>query len=362
MPSDVLKVCPIYALEVPSLSTLGYRLTNEKAIRSIQNWKRVSSGNVVTVIDAFTNRSFGDSSLMIVTDYHPLSKTLAETHSPSSRYSNRNAPTHVTEHILWAYMVQIASALKIIHGNGLAARLIDASKILHTGKNRLRLNACGIMDITQFDAPRPIQELQREDMVQFGRLLVSLGTNTTAVAHNLSKAMEQFARSYSAQLKDRVFWLLAMSNHTNYENIDAFTNSIDGHTISSFDAQEHLNDQLTTELNRELENSRITRLMIKLNFITERPDYSHDRQWAETGERFPIKLFRDYVFHQVDAQGNPVLDMGHVLACLNKLDAGSDEKMVLTSRDDQIVIVVSYKEMKRAVDGAYGDLVRAARR
>ena len=87
-----------------------------------------------------------------------------------------------------------------------------------------------------------------------------------------------------------------------------------------------------------------------------------DRQWAETGGRFPVKLFRDYVFHQCDTHGNPVLDMGHVIACLNKLDAGSEEKMTLTSRDDQIVIVVSFKEIKRAIDGAYGDLMRASRR
>lgn len=340
----------------------GYRLTNEKSIRSIQNWKRVSSGNVVAVIDAFTNRSFGDSSLMIVTDYHPLSKTLAEAHFATSRYSNRNSATHVTEQILWTYMVQIANALKTIHAAGLAARVVDATKVLLTSKNRIRLNACGVLDIVQFDIPRPIQDLQREDMTQFGRLIVSLGINASATAHSLSKAMEQFSRSYSAQLKDRVFNLLNTMNSPKFETIDAFTASIEGHTLGAFDAQQHLSDQLMSELNRELENSRIVRLMMKLNFITERPDYSHDRQWAETGERFPIKLFRDFVFHQVDAQSNPVLDMGHVLACLNKLDAGSEEKMVLTSRDDQIVMVVSYKEIKRAVEGAFGDLVRASRR
>ena len=321
----------------------------------------MSSGNVVTVIDAFTNRSFGDSSLMIVTDYHPLSKTLVETHFTNPRYSNRNSATPVAEHVMWAYIVQIASALKIIHENNLAARVIDPSKILHTSKNRIRLNACGILDIVQFDNPRSLLDLQREDLVQFGRLVLCLGTNNTTVTHNLSKAMEQFGRTYSARLKDRVFWLLGSMNHAKFEGIDAFNNSIDGHIISAFDSQQQLTDQLTTELNRELENSRITRLMFKLNFITERPDYSHDRQWAETGERYPIKLFRDYVFHQVNVEGKPVLDIGHVIACLNKLDAGSDEKMRLISRDDNIVIVPSYKEIKRAVDGAYGDLMRAAR-
>ena len=68
------------------------------------------------------------------------------------------------------------------------------------------------------------------------------------------------------------------------------------------------------------------------------------------------------MFHQVDAQKNPVLDLGHVLGCLNKLDAGVEEKIVLTSRDDQICIVVTFKEMKRAIESAWQDLVKASRR
>ena len=57
-----------------------------------------------------------------------------------------------------------------------------------------------------------------------------------------------------------------------------------------------------------------------------------------------------------------MLDLGHVLSCLNKLDAGSDERVVLTSRDEQICIVVTYKELKRGVESAYQDLVKAGRR
>ena len=341
---------------------VGYRLTNEKAIRSVQNWKRVSNGNVVTVIDAFTNRSFGDSSLMFVTDYHPLSRTLAEVHFATPRYVGvRNQPpAHVTEQTLWSYMVQIANALRTIHGTGLAARVIDPSKVLLTSKNRIRLNACAILDVVQHDNPRTIIDLQREDLLQFGRLILAIGTNNPSVIHNVPKAMEHFARSYSVQLKDRVFWLLSMVTPNKSESIDTFISGLASQTMASFDSALHLDDQLNSELNRELENSRIVRLMTKINFITERPDYSHDRQWSETGERFPIKLFRDYVFHQVDAQGNPVLDLGHVLTCLNKLDAGSDERVVLTSRDEQICIVVSFKELKRGIEGAYQDLVKAA--
>ena len=46
-----------------------------------------------------------------------------------------------------------------------------------------------------------------------------------------------------------------------------------------------------------------------------------------------MKLFRDYVFHQVDTEGQPVLDLAHVIESLNKLEVGSAEKVLLVSRN-----------------------------
>ena len=317
---------------------------------------------MVTIIDAFTNRSFGDSSLILVTDYHPLSKTLIEQHLTSSRFSSRPQASTITEQLLWSYTVQIANALKAIHSVGLAARVVDLSKVILTSKNRIRLNACAILDIVQFDSPRNVIDLQHEDLAQFGKLVLSLGTSNLSAVHNLPKAMEQFARSYSPQLKDQVFWLLKMATSNTNDSIDSFINAISSHLITAFDSTLHLDDELNSQLNRELENSRIVRLITKLNFINERPDYNHNRDWAETGERYPLKLFRDYVWHQVDSQGSPVLDLGHVLSCLNKLDAGSEEMVQLTSRDEQTCVLVSFKELKRNIEGAFQELLKASRR
>ena len=105
--------------------------------------------------------------------------------------------------------------------------------------------------------------------------------------------------------------------------------------------------------------------------------FAREPRWSETGDRYIIKLFRDYVFHQVDEQGNPVVNLSHVLTCLNKvsclaiyyfvktspeiyaqLDAGSEERIMLVSRDEQSCLVVSYKEVKSCIDSAfrYGSL------
>lgn len=77
----------------------------------------------------------------------------------------------------------------------------------------------------------------------------------------------------------------------------------------------------------------------------------------------------------MDEQGNPVVNMGHVLTHLNKvtaklnihrkirkltsffftikLDAGSEERLMLVSRDEQSCLVVTYREIKNCVEAAF---------
>lgn len=292
-----------------------------------------------------------------------MSKTLAEHHLGSSgRYQARQAGTHIPEQILWSYVTQIASALKAIHSVGLAARVIDPSKVLLTSKNRIRLNACAILDVVQHDSQRSITDLQSQDLVNFGQLIVTLGANSPSVVHNPTKAMEHFTRAYTPQLKNSIFWLLGALQKDQDRNIDLFVTGISSQLISTFDSALHLDDELTSDLSRELENGRLVRLLTKLGFINERPEYEHDRQWSENGERYFLKLFRDYVFHQVDAQNAPVVDLGHVLTCLNKLDAGTDERVTLISRDEQSCFIVSYKELKKAVESSFQALTKHSRR
>lgn len=364
----------------------NFRLTNETAIRSAQTWKRVLNGSIVTIHEAFTTRAFGDSSLIIVTDYHPNSKSLADEHfKPAQRFHGRQpVSSSVPEQVLWGYIVQIASALKAIHGSNLAARLITPSKILLTSKNRIRLNACSIMDIVQHDNARSMAELQADDFIQLGRLILCIANNNPTAHLQMQKSMDHVTRSYTARLKECIQWLMnpqspagTPSSPTTavalQKDIETFLGGIADQMAIAFDSELHAQDTLTNTLGKELESSRIARLMIKLSMINERPELDASQQvpgasstnpssmWAETGERYYLKLFRDYVFHQVDANGHPVTDLAHILDCLNKLDAGTDEKMALISRDEQNVLIVSYREIKRALESAFQDLVRAGR-
>ncbi|RYP56068.1 hypothetical protein DL769_009982 [Monosporascus sp. CRB-8-3] len=344
----------------------GYRLTNEDAfLKIIGAWKKICHPNVVTLFEAFTTRDFNDSSLVFAHHYHPLSKTLAEHHFPSNRYGR--APP-VQEKVLWSYLVQLASALKVIHNAKLAARCIDVTKVILTDKNRVRLSACAVLDVLHFEAQRQVEDLQQEDFFHLGKLILGIATNT--LPRNIQDvwgSLDQLGRIYSPDLKDRISWLLSPTPQTpsaahnaQPKTAEQLLYDMAQHTADLLDVAFNANDQNTVYLARELENGRLFRLAAKLGTINERPEFDGDPNWSETGERYTLKLFRDYVFHQVDANGNPVVDLGHIVTCLNKLDVGVDEKVYLTSRDNQTGFIVTYKELKKQIQTAFGDLLKGS--
>ena len=335
----------------------GYRLTNEHAIRSVKEWRRVVSANVVRIHDAFTTRAFGDSSLIFVQDYHPLSRTLAEVHltpDPAARFQQKSL---IPEKVLWSYISQIATALKAIHSAHLAARCLDVTKIILTEKNRIRLNGCSILDVVQFEPRRPVQELQQEDLISFGRLMLGLATLThPAELVDMNLLVDQTGKTYSVVLRDTIAWLLTPQSAAKPKTIDVFVQGVATHIVTSLEESQQREDELASHLSREVENGRIARLMMKLMAINERYEFNGEQAWSENGDKYILKLFRDYVFHQVDRDGNPVLDIGHMIRCLNKMDVGIEEKVNLTSRDGQTTFIISYRELKKMLISAFGEL------
>ena len=55
------------------------------------------------------------------------------------------------------------------------------------------------------------------------------------------------------------------------------------------------------------------------------------------------------------------MDWGHVFESLNKLDVGVSERVLLLSRDEMSMLVASYADIKRCVDGAYTELLRSSK-
>lgn len=339
----------------------NFRLTSNTAFQSIEAWSRIHHSSIASVKEAFTTRAFGDNSLFVVFDYYPNAQNLHEAHvrpkNPlyqNGRAHGQNASMRVPERTIWSYIVQIANAVKIIHDAGLAVRYLDASKIILTGKNRVRLSSCGIVDVLTHDAQTDLQALHQEDIMMLGKLIFVVACNNIGAINNIQKSIDVLSRHYSPDLKKLAIYLI--SSPGPHKTLTHVFEMIGGRVLIELDESLNAADRLEAELSSELENGRLFRLMCKFGFINERPEFARDARWSETGDRYIIKLFRDYVFHQVDEHGRPVVNMSHVLTCLNKLDAGVDEKIMLISRDEQSCLVVSYREVKSCIEAAFSEL------
>lgn len=165
----------------------------------------------------------------MVYDYHPISQTLLSAHFQLQK----NAV--IPESVLWAYISQLISAMKAVHDANLSIRVIDASKILLTGKNRIRINACGIFDILTFDGTNrnknyqvnhklktkiniTFKSLQQDDLLSLGHLIIALATGTLTSVHFIAQSIDYISKNFSTDLKNSVLYL--MSKPSQFKSID----------------------------------------------------------------------------------------------------------------------------------------------
>ncbi|EYB82351.1 hypothetical protein Y032_0361g3463 [Ancylostoma ceylanicum] len=355
----------------------GFRISSPKQLQPLETWKKLNNVNVVQLREVIVNcKSFGDSSVVLVYDYHPLADSLKTRHFgrmlgssfidgitgakisgqlPGHNSTQMQQGAGVVEWLLWSYVIQLSSALRAVHANGLASRCVDLSKILVHGKNKILLNCGGVADLLAPDTQ--VQQLQMEDLHALGRVLLALATGNAFSARRdlVQQSMTYVTNHYSSDMKNLISFLLS-SSPSGRKSINEIMPMIGARFYSQLETAQMRNDMLENELSKELENGRLFRILAKINTIVERPEFNLDPSWSETGDRFMIKLFRDYVFHQVTESGKPWMDMAHIVQCLNKLDAGVSEKVQLVSRDGNNLLIVSYGDLRRCLETAFREL------
>eukprot|EP00898_Chlorokybus_atmophyticus_P005575 jgi/Chlat1/6018/Chrsp4S06201 len=328
----------------------------------VDRWSQmVGHPHICPPLEAFVSRDMEDSAALFLSyEYHPGAVTLQKVHLAHDQ-AGASGIVHVSvsEDELWSYAVQLATALRATHAKGLTFRSasLHPSKVLLTSRGRLRIGTVGLANILHGDPTEDPRILQIEDLVSIGRLLLALACGSTSNA-----SLEFVAAHYSPELQ-RLISSLLMSGAPGPEGSDIRTARQLCARLGerAFDEVEQAAthaDRLLSELALESENGRLFRLLVKLGTINERPDGdAGEAGWSETGDRYLLKLFRDFVFHQTAEDGSPVIDWGHVIECLNKLDAGVAEKILLMSRDERSMLVVSYRNLKKCVEGAYAELM-----
>lgn len=388
----------------------GYRLVNTKCMNIVDQWKKLSHANLVSLRQVFTTKSFADHSMVFVYDLYAGAETLMSKHfnSPSqvsgafldpfgesgpgggggpgggpggpaprpfsaqkSQMLRQQAMLANTgllpESLIWTYVIQLTSAIRHIHSHALACRTLDPTKILVVNKTRLLLNCGGIFDVITFDpANSPtgnnstaMSHFQQEDLISLGKIVLALSCNSFLAIQreNLQTSMEIVTSTYSSDLRNLIMYLL--TNPTRVKSVSDLMPMIGARFYAQLDAAYGRNDSLECELAKEVESARLFRLLTKLSTVVDRAELNGDFGWSEYGDRYMLKLFRDYVFHQVMEDSRPWLDMAHVVSSLNRLDAGVPDKVCLMSRDEQNVLVVSYGELKHCLEQSFAECVHS---
>nr|CDJ80207.1 PABP1-DEPENDENT POLY [Haemonchus contortus]CDJ80211.1 PAB-dependent Poly(A) specific ribonuclease [Haemonchus contortus] len=331
----------------------GFRISSPKQLQPLETWKKLVNVNVVQLREVIANcKAFGDSSVILVYDYHPLADSL------KTRHFGRMLGSGFIDGITGAKMSSQLTghaSNQMQQGAGVV-ECVDLSKILVHGKSKILLSCGGVADLLAPDTQ--VQQLQMEDLHALGRVLLALATGNAFSARRdlVQQSMTYVTNHYSSDMKNLISFLLS-SSPTGRKSINEIMPMIGARFYSQLETAQMRNDMLENELSKELENGRLFRILSKINTIVERPEHNLDPTWSETGDRFLIKLFRDYVFHQVTESGKPWMDMAHIVQCLNKLDAGVSEKVQLVSRDGNNLIVVSYGDLRRCLETAFRELI-----
>lgn len=356
-------------------------ITSTSILKSVKQWKKLNCANCIKIYEVFTTRAFNDNSLILIYDYYPMSLTLIENHFMSLPGKN---PDLITEDSLWNYTVQLLNAITEINKLNLSVGVLDPSKIIITNHGRIRLSALGIYDIlrdvelkkTRDNAKSsndfiPDQDVtinnieennnekenknknenENSDLLNLGKLILFLAKSTNFLKTQTDDPNEIICQlNFTSVFKNMLSYLFSPD-----ATIEQLQQLIAPMILKLTNGLQNNCDQMESTLMKELENGRLVRLFAKLDFISERPE--KDGKWSETGERYPIKLFKDYIFHQVDDNGKPVVDLTHVINCLNKLDAGVDENLLLVSPDEMTCLIMSYKDLKELVNKSFLSLL-----
>jgi PAB-dependent poly(A)-specific ribonuclease subunit 3 len=279
-------------------------------------------------------------------EYHPMSLTLRECVYGMERGGMMGGWTEehalapgafrpLEEEVIWSYITQLVSAVRAVHRANMACRTLQLHHILvcpdagsgmdetaaqmmmmstsmgsevfalRTNRVRLRINCLGVVDALEFEARKTVQELQMEDMKCLGRIILSLASGTevrgNASDELYNQCQEFMQQNYSSELCKLTAALLARPRPgrmgmmiVDPPTIDDVCRVIAEHALDEMDSAHVIIDGMDQALAAEYESGRVLRLMMKLAFINERPEFGVDPRWSESGDCYVLKLFRDY--------------------------------------------------------------------
>ena len=391
-----------------------------------ERWGAFRHASVLPLLDSFISSEVAaDPSLFLVYPFKPCAVTLlqhctapapaparlalvpaapssATTDSAVAAASPEREPD-VPEALVWSAACQLLSALAAMHAAGLCARssLSPARVLVLPATGRLYIGSCGVDDITTADAPPQTAPAgsPRSDLVHLGMLLLCLALRdprcyTAAAPASSADAAEEHVAAleqhgYSRDLCAFVRYLLVGREAGADGGADGGAEGpelpqalalLAPHMLEVVGAQCAWCDTLEGQLQLEMHNGRLFRVLAKLLFVVQQqqslqrlmvlqqqqqqqapqlsqqgqpqPPMMRSRGDVKMNEDSMLRYFFAYLFHNDGACS----DLANVVDSLNKLDAGSGEEIALPSDDQQQVYIVQYADLKRILANRYAAL------
>eukprot|EP01029_Cantina_marsupialis_P011130 TRINITY_DN24976_c0_g1_i1.p1 TRINITY_DN24976_c0_g1~~TRINITY_DN24976_c0_g1_i1.p1 ORF type:complete len:546 (+),score=124.66 TRINITY_DN24976_c0_g1_i1:1001-2638(+) len=309
----------------------------EKVTVAIAPWLEVFHPNIVHLREAFVE----NGALFFVHDYIPCAKTLKESIESIILFK---------EDDIWNIACCIIIALRYLHVQcDLPCRNINARNLLLVGPNRAKIGSVGLRDVTDFESVVAKEKLMERDIQGLGLVMLQLaaGSMSEDVDHLLSIAS---TRDISNELCD-----LAANMVKSPQDINKIAcNPIVVDSLMEFSTATlcHV-DTIDSLLSRSLHNGRLLSSLIKLNIITNRPENANNPNWKPTGNRYVLELFQHYLFHQLGAFQEPIVDFGHIIEGLMKLDVGYHEDILLNGSDNTHMLVTNFDVIRNLIKKTY---------
>jgi len=216
--------------------------------------------------------------------------------------------------------VQLVSAIRAVHGNNLAVRTLQLNHILCTQENtmllsssgpygfpklRLRINCIGIIDVLEFEARKGLDELQSADLRALGCILLSMTTgmeiNVNDIyrnnsGHQQARILIEYFQFVQQNYSREIYVLVQSLLNPNAppSSIQVIAASMAMRAFDELDGAYGCIDERHASLAGIYESGRALRLMLKLAFVNERPEFGIDPNWSESGDCYILKLFRDF--------------------------------------------------------------------
>ncbi|KAG9395404.1 hypothetical protein J8273_2971 [Carpediemonas membranifera] len=276
---------------------------------SLATAKTLNHPGIVALRNAVVTKEFlgRSTSLLIATDLYPNSVTLRAAHT-------NNPPP---DDVLVAYVVQLVDAVRYLMTVRRHPVVVDPSKILLVGVNRVKLNSVGVPDII---SARPRAQVCDETGLTNTIIFLATGGSRQPQRPLPLPVANVVSALRSGAGIDRVQALLQAG----------FSTVMTG----ALSYADHLEDALS----KSMFSGQLMDLLAKLSYVVV-------TRTGPVGDVHILTLFHSSLFGAVD--GVSMLSVARALAMLG---AGNPEYVGLRAQNDDAVVVVSYAELLMMLD------------